>query len=493
MQIYSLQVEKHVLGGLIKHPQIFAEVERFISEKDFYNEVHNTIYCVVRNLLINNQKLDKILLSEKIKNLGISFKDDINIFDYIDALSFTQITPEAVVEAAKELLKLRIRRDIADTASKIQEVAKTSGDKSVDEIITKCDAVYGEKISSYSLSSEPKNIFADLEQLVEERGNNPSDENGFLTPYPEFNALYGGFRPGNIYAIVSRPGQGKTTWINDICFKTAEKNNIKAISLDTEMFTQDIQFRIASSVTGVPMWYLETGNWRKNPELVEKVRTALRKVKNKTYFHEFVGNKNIDQICSLVRRWHMSQVGRGNPCIIAYDYIKLTGEKVGNNWAEHQAIGDKIDKLKKLSEEIGAPIITAMQLNRIGENFNKKSSDVTDDSSAISLSDRLQWFASFVAIFRRKTVDEIVLDGQKFGTHKLIPIKSRFQGKNAAGHHDLIKRLMDDGSEKYTNNYLNFEVKNFGVEEKGSLRHVVEHQNEQHKLDDESKDDGEIM
>ena len=98
--------------------------------------------------------------------------------------------------------------------------------------------------------------------------------------------------------------------------------------------------------------------------------------------------------------------------MIIYDYVKMTGERVGQNWAEHQAIGDKIDKLKKISEEINAPLFTAIQLNRSGENQNRRGSDIVDDSSAISLSDRLQWFASFVAIFRRKTLDEIASDGE---------------------------------------------------------------------------------
>ena len=180
-------------------------------------------------------------------------------------------------------------------------------------------------------------------------------------------------------------------------------------------------------------------------------------------------------------------MGRGNPCIISYDYIKLTGEKVAQNWAEHQAIGDKIDKLKKLSEEINAPIVTAMQMNRSGENHNRRGGDITDDSSAISLSDRLQWFASFVAIFRRKTLDEIAADGENFGTHKLVPLKTRFQGKDAAGHHDLVRRPMDDGSFRYMNNYLNFSVRNFNVEEQGSLHDVIESQMERFNRRRESK------
>ena len=30
--IYSIQIEKHVLGGLIKDPKVLPDIERFISE-----------------------------------------------------------------------------------------------------------------------------------------------------------------------------------------------------------------------------------------------------------------------------------------------------------------------------------------------------------------------------------------------------------------------------------------------------------------------------
>ncbi len=164
---------------------------------------------------------------------------------------------------------------------------------------------------------------------------------------------------------------------------------------------------------------------------------------------------------------------------------------MGHNWAEHQAIGEKIDKLKRISEEINAPLLTAMQLNRQGENHNRSAGDVTDDSSVISLSDRLQWYASFVGIFRRKTIDEIALDTPAFGTHKLIPTKTRFQGREAAGHQDIIRRPMEDGKEKYVMNYLNFSVDNFQVTEKGSLRHIIEEQRNA-PPDDPNGNDGEI-
>jgi replicative DNA helicase len=493
--IYSLQIERHVLSGLIKYQNLFTDIDIFLSEDDFYHEVHSTIYAVYKNTKYKGEKVDKVLLAEKIKNLGISFKDDINIYDYIDNLGFSQITEEATMKSCKELVKLRIRREIGQTADKLKKYVSDNGEEPIDKIISEADAIYNDKISCYESNEEPVNLFENVEDVIEEIGNSPKEEVGLVTPYKEFNRLYGGLKNGNIYAIVSRPGQGKSTWINDMCFNISKmaQNKTKTLILDTEMQTIDIQLRMISSITDVPMWYLETGNWRKNEEMTIKVRAAWALVKNQEYYHYHVGSKNIDQICSIIRRWYLSKVGRGNQALIAYDYVKLTGEKVGQNWAEHQAIGQKIDKLKRISEEIHAPIVTAMQLNRTGESFNRTASNIVDDSSVIALSDRLQWFASFVAIFRRKTLDELALDGQEFGTHKLIPTKTRFQGKEAAGHQDLVRRLDPNGKQTWSQNYLNYNVHNFKIEERGSLHTIVERQREQYQLNDRNQNDGEIL
>lgn len=504
-KIYSVKIERKVLGGLIKCPKIFPEVERFITEKDFFVDLHSTIFAVIRSLIANNLSVDTVQIAEKIKNIQATFKDedgnDIDVFRYLGDVAFTETTPKAVMEFSKDLVKYRIRREILETAREIAMYIKKCGDDSVDEIIAKCDEKYGAKMAEYTLDDEPAKLFEGIEELIEERGENPNDESGLMTPYKDFNDAYGGLRAGNIYAVCSRPGQGKTTWINDVCFKTAQINNIKVLLLDTEMDTQDIQFRMAASTTGVSMWHLETGRWRMNADTTEKVRSTLPNLekRNSGVFHVHVGNKNIDQICSLVRRWYLTEVGRGNPCLIAYDYVKLTGERVGQNWREDQAIGDKIDKLKKLSEEIQAPLITAMQLNRQGGE--RGGTGIVDDSSSIATSDRMQWFASFVAIFRRKSTDEMAEDNQvdengnvvrDYGTHKLIPVKTRFQGRQAAGHQDLVRRVNEDGRVHYEANCLFFNVDNFNVQERGTLRDLVNDEREQFSVEDLQNNDGEI-
>ena len=500
--IYSKQIERHVLSGLLRNPQIFPDVDTFIGEKDFYKEIHATIFSIIRESLLKNEEVDKVLIASKIKNLGISFEDHIDVFDYIENLFYTQITQEATVEACKDLAKLRVSREIFETFDEGQRFVKKNLNKPVDEIIAGCDKIYGDKISSYELGDEPQNLFEDMIELIENKGKEPQDENGFLTPYPEFNKFFGGLLPKNIYAVISRPGEGKSTWINDVCFKTAVSNNIKCLLLDTEMSTEETQFRMMASISGVPLWYLQTGNWRKNPEMYDKVREAEKLIgdysTDRIYNHYHVGRFNIDELCSIVRRWYYSKVGRGNPCLIGYDYIKLTGEKVEKNWAEYQAIGEKIDKLKRLSEEIGAPIVTAMQQNR----SNKFRGELVDDASTAAQSDRLQWFASFMGILRRKSPEEIANDTREFGSHKLIPLKTRFQGKDAAGHQDLIRRTIEEevhgrtvSSTKWVQNFLNYDIDNFRVEEKGSLRHLVDRESDRFEIEDANPNDnfGDIL
>ena len=67
--IYSIQVERHVLSGLIKYQNLFAEVDIFLNDTDFFNEVHSTIYSVYKSIAHKGEKVDKVLLAEKIKNI----------------------------------------------------------------------------------------------------------------------------------------------------------------------------------------------------------------------------------------------------------------------------------------------------------------------------------------------------------------------------------------------------------------------------------------
>ena len=192
----------------------------------------------------------------------------------------------------------------------------------------------------------------------------------------------------------------------------------------------------------------------------------------------------------MIRRWKLANVGRDGKCIIALDYLKLTGESVDKSWMEYQAIGEKVNKLKKLATELNCPIVTAVQSNRSGEG--RKVGDPVD-SGVIALSDRIQWFADFTAFLTRKIREEIAWDGEHFGTHMLVPFKTRYQGRDAAGHQDLVRRRAPNGQEKYYENFLNFNIENFNVEERGTLHDIADQERGLIRPNDSNVNDGELL
>ena len=340
-QISNQTIERHCLAGFLKNPKKLLELVHLIAEDDFVFKPHNSIFAILKDSALHNKATDPVLVAERLQSLGITYKGNLDIFNYLQSLSYVKISDKALEDACRRLKTLTIRREICDMASQMRAAMIKSGDIEADEIVAMADRMYAEKISAYNLTEKPEDLFDSIVDIIEERAENPRNETGLLTPYKKFNLFYGGLRNGEVYAWVSRPKHGKSSILNDIAFKTSLINpNCKALILDTEMQTVDMKFRIASAITGVPVWWLETGNYKKNKELFAKfeskkqeLRAALGHVQHMT-----VARKKTDEITSLIQRWYYGEVGRGNPALVVYDYIKLTGEQEGNK-QEYQLIG----------------------------------------------------------------------------------------------------------------------------------------------------------
>ena len=214
--VYSYELEQHLLAGLIKHPESYPLIAAFISDKDFFDKntiVNKTIFCVLRQALENGETLDEIILSQRVDSLGISFEDNINICDYIKALSMRQISGDGVIKAARELKKITARRDIHDSSLEVAKAMKSMNNTaSFEEIVSSADKIHNDKVNLYEMGAEkPENLFEEMEEFIEERGNNPIDKFGLFGPHERVNQLYGSLlRPGNITVVVARAGVGKT-------------------------------------------------------------------------------------------------------------------------------------------------------------------------------------------------------------------------------------------------------------------------------------------
>lgn len=481
--MYSYDLERQCLATLINHPDSFLEISNLITEDDFYNgssQVNRTIFSILKTSIESGKKIDYVILSERMNALGLSFEDNINTSDYIQSLSLRKTNPENLIDLVKELKNFSVRRQVSRTADNIKSKMKSAPPESTFiELVEMADQEYNDSLSIYDNGENvPQDLFAGMEEFVEDRGNNPMDNYGFLGPHSRLHEMYGSLlRPGNISVICARSGVGKTQFCIDYCLKTSEINDyIPILHLDNgEMSHEELMARVCSSMSDVPVYLIETGKWRRaGPEIVNKVRSVWQKIKKHKLHYFNVGGMGIDQIINLVIRFYYAKVGRGNHMILNYDYIKTASEKFGNK-NEWQIVGEMVEKFKHLVKTSvlydNKPMIammTSVQGNRIGITNNRSSDNIVEDESTVSLSDRIQQVSSHLFLLRNRTHDEI-LENPDFGTHKLVCLKNRHLGENAMRALQPVR--MEDGSLQRNAVLLNF--KNFNITEIGDIEDMV--------------------
>ena len=485
--IYSLEIEKQVLAAFIQKPKVLVNFMHLISGSDFHDGslLHRTLFAVLKKACQQDESIDEIVLVQRIKDLGIKFEEDISLIDYVRSLSMRKIHSEEKVESSiKELKKYSVRREIGKTAKKIADSMKSiSPEVSYLKIIENADQIYNEKINMFEVGSDaPENIYEQMENFIEDRGNNPVDEFGMMGPHEKINDVYGSLlRPGNITVIVARSGVGKTQFCMDYATKVSAKYDVPVLHFDNgEMSKEELIIRQCAALSGVPSYLLESGKWRQAGEdTVRRVRSVWNKIKKLKFYYYNVGGMDVDSMINTLKRFYYSKVGRGNNMVFSFDYIKTSSDGMTGNKNEWQLVGEMVDKFKKcIQKEIleeGTPVIpmiTSVQSNRSGITTNRQSANIIDDESVVSLSDRITQFCSHMFILRQKTHDEIAEEGNQFGTHKLINVKARHLGKDIPGAVEPVQ--VDDNLRK---NFMNLEFKNFNITEHGDLRDIVNFRN----------------
>jgi replicative DNA helicase len=496
--IYDYELEKQLLAALIKEPDDYCEISNFINSRDFYSDntnLHSSIFSIIKQAIDKSEGVDEVIIAQRVNSLGLSFEDNVNPSDYIRSLGMRKVPKGNLIKTAKELKKYTVRREIYESAREVAKKMKgISPDSTYTDIISQADQIYNSRINLYELGNDtPENIYEEMEALVEERGNNPVVEFGMMGPHKKVNQIYGSLlRPGNITVIVARSGVGKTQFCMDYSTKVAVKYGIPVLHFDNgEMSKEELIMRQCAALSGVPMHLIETGNWRKaGQDVVDKIRSVWSQIKNLQFYYYNVGGMDVDSMIKTLKRFYYGKVGRGNRMIFSFDYIKTTSESGGgkNEW---QVVGEMVDKFKKcVQKEIlhdGNPIIpmiTSVQSNRSGITNNRNSSNVIDDESVVSLSDRITQFCSHMFILRNKTADEIESEGRNFGTHKLINVKARHLGQDIAGAVEPIR--IGDTLRK---NFINLDFKNFSISERGDLRDIANSMDTNGELETDEDDD----
>ncbi len=451
----NLEAEKSVLECICSiGKEAVVEIQDILSQ-DMFSGANQIIYKSAIEAGDKYPKVDYKSILNCANDLGYGEQiNKLTLREYCDASAeLANLRSDA-----KKVAKVYIARKLQNELHLAQkELSAVSGNETVDKIL----GMAQQRVLDYSyklgINSEeaPKPIGARVDEYVQYLEDNQDRKLGISSGFKRYDDyIGGGFRRKTVSLIGARAKQGKSTWGDNVAIHVASYDQIPVLMLDTEMNDEDHLNKLLAHFSKVSLKVIERGKFANNPNEKNKVLKASNRIKAMPYHYKNISGKPFEEILSIMRRWIMKEVGfnsegRTNDCLIIYDYLKLmSSSSINDNMQEFQALGFLITELHNFCVTYDCPILSFVQLNRDGIN--------TEDTSAISQSDRLVWLCTNFSIFKPKTAEEIAEDGPEYGNRKLIPLVARHGPGIEDGNY--INMIMQGEFAQITETKTKFEI-----------------------------------
>lgn len=410
-----------LLSSIAQHgKQAYLDVADLVTRQSFSLRTNQNMYTVLSHIYNKNidAKIDYHLLLASAKDLNL-LEEITENKNYLERILTFPVEKDNTREFARRLRVLQetngLIHELNDAVISLRNV---TGAEAMSAIVAKAEEPIFSFINKLTISgsNQVEQIGIGLDEYLEEKENNPVDVIGVPTCYPIWQEITGGIAEG-VHIVTARPKAGKSTFGVNVALYVAYKEKIPVLYLDTELNKRSGTWdRMIARLATVPFFDIRRGKYVDNEVFRNRVHKAKNVLKKIPLDYVNITGKDFDEVMSIVRRWIVQKVGYDNkgrtkPCLLVYDYLKLTKSTEVAQLKEYEAIGYRMSGLHDLTNQYSFPCLTFCQLNR---EFD------------VSQSDRIRWFCTSMCSLQKKTEEEIAQDGRENGNRKLVPEDFRF-------------------------------------------------------------------
>ena len=376
----SVEAEQSILGGLMIDKVAWEKISDLIVESDFYRKDHQIIFSVISKLNQNGHPCDVVTVSEDLNKEGNL--EDAGGLEYLALL--TNETPGAanIVAYSKILRERSTLRALISAGNEISGGAYSADGRGSEELLDEAQKLVFE-ISERGSRSESgfksvKNILPDTMKRIEVLHESEGDITGIPTGYRKFDKYTAGLQNQDLIIIAGRPSMGKTTLAVNIAENAAIGSKIPTAIFSMEMSSEQLMFRMISSLGRVDQTHLRTGNFHDEDWL--RINTAVQLMSDAPLYIDDTPAMTPIEVRARARRLKREH-GLG---LIILDYIQLMHVS-GSKENRATEISEISRSLKALAKELKIPIIALSQLNRAVDSRTDKRPILSDlrESGAI--------------------------------------------------------------------------------------------------------------
>ncbi|MDO4503384.1 MAG: replicative DNA helicase [Coriobacteriia bacterium] len=367
----NIEAEKSVLAACMLNQEAMEEIAPKLTPKNFFRPSHKIIYEAMMDLYTRHIPIDHIALAENLHGTGQLEAAGgkaylVELADNTFALTNWRNHTEVVKRTS-------ILRDMVFASAKINALAYEAPDD-LNAVVEDAEKILFE-VTEQRVSSDFVKMDKLLTQAFDEIAKLAEQKDtiaGVPTGFKDVDALFHGWRGGDLVILAARPGVGKTSFALNIATNAA-KLGVTVAFLSLEMGANQLVQRILCSEARVNLGKLRAG------QVTEADWSAIADASNElSKVDLLIDDTPALSILELRAKARRELRGKEKGLIIV-DYLQLmqpaTNRRDGNRAVE---VGEISRGLKVLAKEMDMPVLALSQLSRSVEMRGGKRPQLSD-------------------------------------------------------------------------------------------------------------------
>ena len=372
----NIEAEQSVIGSILVSNEIFDEINIIITNKNFYDPMHQKIFSAIEKLIYSGMLANPITL----KNYFENEKDELNVPDYLVKITKFSTSSRQAIEYSKLIYDLFVKRELVKISENIIDTAKLNDlDHDGQSIIENFEKSLFDLAEKGSFSSSLVKFDEAMRMTIEMASSAYKNDEGIVgvpTGLTDLDDRLGGMHKSDLLIIAGRPSMGKTALATNIAFNAAKKiqddgrkSTIAFFSL--EMSSEQLSTRILAEQSRI-----KSNDIRRGRISEEQFDKFIETSKNISELPLYIDETPAISIAALSNRARRIKRLYGLDMVVV-DYIQLMRAA---NFKEGrvQEISEITQGLKALAKELSVPVLALSQLSRAVEQRDDKKPQLSD-------------------------------------------------------------------------------------------------------------------
>ena len=369
--------EQSVLGSILVSNEIFDEISIIISNKNFYDPMHQKIFAAIENLIYKGMLANPITL----KNYFENEKDDINVPEYLVKVTKFSTSSRQAIEYSRIIYDMFVRRELIKIAENTIDTAKLN-DLNVNgqNIIENSERLLFDLAEKGSFNSTLVKFDEALKLTIEMATSAYKNDEGIVgvpTGLRDLDDRLGGLHNSDLIIIAGRPSMGKTALATNIAFNAAQKlqesgkkSSIAFFSL--EMSSEQLSTRILAEQSRI-----KSNDIRRGKISEHEFDKFIEASKNISELPLYIDETPAISIAAMSNRARRIKRLFGLDMIVV-DYIQLMRASSNNRDGRVQEVSEITQGLKAIAKELSVPVVALSQLSRAVEQRDDHKPQLSD-------------------------------------------------------------------------------------------------------------------